>query len=63
MPAYICDDAQKMIQGNFYQKLKDTVCQLKQLEPYTPWLNITKREINELKNGTSCKLVKSRAAK
>ena len=51
-----------MIQGKFYQKLKDVVCQLKQLEPCTPWLNASERKM-ELKIGTGCKLLWSRAQK
>ena len=59
----ICDYAKEMIQGKFHQKLKDDACHLKQLELYTPWSNATKREIKELKKGTSCKLLQSRASK
>ena len=40
-PVCICDTAVAMIQCKFYQKLKDAACQLKQLEPYTPWSNTT----------------------
>ena len=43
-PACICDNAKEIIQGKFHQKLKDAACQLKQLEPYTPWSNAAERE-------------------
>ena len=52
-----------MIQGKFCQKLKDTACHMKQLEPYTPWLNAAEREIKELEKGAVCKLLWSRAPK
>ena len=34
---------------------------LRQMEPFTPWLNAAKREINELKKGSSRKLITSGA--
>ena len=52
-----------MVQGKFYQKLKDAACHLKQLEPYTPWSNAAERKIKELKKGMGCKLLRSRAPK
>ena len=36
LPACIHDYVKEMIQCKFYQQLKDTACQLKQLKPYTP---------------------------
>ena len=61
--ACICDNAKEMIQGKFYQMLKDAACHLKHLEPYTPWSNAAEREIEELKKGGSHKLLQSRAQK
>ena len=43
LPAYKCDNAKEMVQGKFYQKLKEAVCHLRQLEPYTPLSNAAKR--------------------
>ena len=63
MPACICDDAKEMIQGKFYQKLKNAACHLKQLEPYSPWGNAAKKEIKEFKKGASHKFLQSRAPK
>ena len=40
-----------MIHGKFYQKLKDTACHLKQLDPLTPWSNTAEKEIKELEKG------------
>ena len=45
LPACVCDNAKEMVQGKFYQKLKEAACHLKQLEPYTLWSNATKREM------------------
>ena len=42
-PACIYNNVKKIIQGKFYQKLKDAACQLKQLEPSTPWWNAAER--------------------
>ena len=39
----IFDNVEEMVQGKFYQKLKDAACHLKQLEPYTPWSNAAER--------------------
>ena len=62
-PACICNNAKNMIQGKKYKKLKDTACQLKQLEPYTSWSNATEREIKEVKKAAGNKLLRSRAQK
>ena len=43
LPACICISAKEMIQGKFYQKLKDAMCQLKQFKQYTPWSNAEER--------------------
>ena len=59
----ICDNARELVQGKFHQKLKEAVCHLKQLEPYTPWSNSAEREIKELKKGAGHKMLWSRAPK
>ena len=56
----IYDSAKEMIHCKFYQKLKNAACQLKQLEPYTPWSNAAEKEIKELKKGAGCKLLQSK---
>ena len=52
----ICNNAKEMIQVDFYQKLKGTVCHLKQLEPYTLWSNAAQCDVKELKKGSHHKL-------
>ena len=54
----MCDNAKKMVLDEFNRKLKETLCHLKQTEPFTPWLNAAKREIKELKKGFGRKLIK-----
>ena len=63
LPACICNNAKEMVQGKFYQKLKDAACHLKHLVPYTTWSNAAEKEIKELKKRASHKLLKSRAPK
>ena len=63
LSACICEYAKEMIKGKFYQKFKDAACQLKQLEPCTQWPNAAERQIKELKKGTGCKWLWSRAPK
>ena len=63
LPAYICNNFKEMIQGNFEEKLKDAVCHLKQLEPYTAWSDAAERDIKSLRKGASSKLVWSRVPK
>ena len=45
--------AKKMIQGKYFQKLKDAACQMGQLEPYSPSSKTSMRETNEQKKGMS----------
>ena len=58
-PATICDNAKEMVLGEFNRKLMEASCHLKQTAPFTPWLNAAKREKNEMKKGSSKKLIKS----
>ena len=55
--ACICNNAKKMIQGKFYQRIKDVACQFKQLEPYTTLLNAAEGKIKELKKGAIHKVL------
>ena len=58
-PAAICDYAKEMIPGEFNRELKEASCHLKQTEPFNPWLNAAKREMKELKKGSSMKFIKN----
>ena len=57
MPASLCKNANGMIQGRFYQKLKEVACHLKQLEPCTPWSNTTGTLMKELTKDADHKLL------
>ena len=50
-PAVLCDNAKEMVLGKFMRKLKETSSHLRQMEPFKPWSNAAKREINKLKKG------------
>ena len=52
-----------MPRSKLYQKLKDVAWQLKQLKSCAPWSNTVEREIKEVKEGASHKLLWSRAPK
>ena len=62
-PTCICNNARELVQEKFHQKLKEAACHLKQLEPYTPWSNVSEREIKKLKKGGVHKMLQSRAQK
>ena len=61
--AIICDNVKERIFGEFNRILKEASRHLKQMEPFTPWLKATEREIKELKIGSGRKLIKSGAPK
>ena len=52
-----------MVQSKIHQKLKDGVCQLKQLESYSPCSNAAEIELKVHKKGAGHKLLWSRAPK
>ena len=37
--------------GKFHQKARQADCQVKQMEPYSPWQNAAEATIKELKKG------------
>ena len=43
--AIICENAKEIILGEFKRKLKSASCHFRQTEPFTPQLNVAKREI------------------
>ena len=61
LPTCICNDSKEIIQGTFYQKLKDALSHLKQLEPFILWSKAADRKIKELMKEASSKLMQSRA--
>ena len=60
VPPVIKDNsAKEMILGDFNRELKETLCHLRQTEPFTPWSNEAEQEIKELKKGSGRKLTNS----
>ena len=55
----ICDNSKEMVLGEFNRILKEALCHLKQMEPFTPWSNEAKKEMKNLKKGSGRKLIKS----
>ena len=49
--------------GTFKQKAKEVDCQLKPLEPYTPWANAAEFTIRELKHYAGRKMTTTRTPK
>ena len=62
-PTAIYRNVKEMFHGEFNRKLKEALCHLKQMEPFTPWSNAAKRKIKKLTEGSSRKLIKSGAPK
>ena len=58
-PAMLCENAKEIVLGEFNKKLKEALCHLKQIEPFTQWSNAAEQEIKELKKGSGRKLIKS----
>ena len=57
--ACIVDGAKEQTQGAFHRKLREAACQLKQIEPHSPWQNAAEGAIRELKRGAARKMSKS----
>ena len=47
----IMDRALEQLKGKFCKKCYEVDSRIKQLEPYTPWLNAAESAIHELKHG------------
>ena len=57
--ACIVDGAKEQVQGAFHRKLREAACQLKQIEPHSPWQNAAEGAIRELKRGAARKMSKT----
>jgi hypothetical protein len=53
------DGELEQVLGDFKQKCRDAEYQLKEAKPYTPWSNTAEDMIQELKKGTTCKMLDS----
>ena len=59
----IMDSAREQVMVNFRKKAKEVDCQLKPLEPYTPWANATESAIRELKRAVGRKMIATKTPK
>ena len=59
----IMDGALEQLKGKFHKKCREVDSCVKQLKPYTPWLNAAKSAIRELKRGFGWQMVWSGAPK
>ncbi len=58
----LMDGSKEQTLGKFYQKLVGTHCQLEQTELYSPWQNVTERDIKELKKSSGHKMLATGAS-
>jgi hypothetical protein len=62
-PEMILDGSKEQVKGGFKHKLKEVNCHLRVTEPYSPWKQAAEGCIRELKQGVSCKMIKTGAPK
>jgi hypothetical protein len=62
-PEMILDGSKEQVKGAFRRKLKEVNCHLHVTEPYSPWQQAAEGCIRELKQGVSCKMIKTGAPK
>ena len=53
----IVDGSKEQMQGEFRQKARQADCQLRAVEPHSPWSNAAEAAIRELKRGAGRKMV------
>jgi hypothetical protein len=59
----VMDGAKAQIQGDFWRKLREAGCHIKQTEPHTPKSNAAEGSTRELKRGVGREMVRSGAPK
>ena len=60
-PTMVVDRSKEQTQGKFRHKARQVDCHLRAIEPHSPWSNVAKSAIRELKRGVGRKMVKSGA--
>jgi hypothetical protein len=60
-PEMILDGSKEQVEGVFRHKLKEVNCHMRMTEPYSPWQHAAKGCIHELKQGVSCKMIRTGA--
>ena len=59
----IMDGAREQVMGEFHRKARQADCQVKQMEPYSPWQNAAEATIKELKKRTGRKMIRTSSLK
>jgi hypothetical protein len=62
-PEMILDGSKEQVEGFFRCKLKEVSSHMQVTEPYSPWQQAAKGCICELKQGVSCKMIRTGAPK
>ena len=59
----IMDGARGQVMGEFSRNARQADCQVKQMEPYSPWQNAAEAMIKELEKGTGRKMIRTGSPK
>ena len=62
-PVMVTDGSKEQVKGQFKRKLALADCHLRQIEPYSPWMNAAEGSIRELKRGAGIKMEKAGSPK
>ncbi len=62
-PTMILDGSREQTLGNFKRKLREADCHARQTKPYSPWQQAAEGCIQKLKQGVSCKMMKTGSPK
>ena len=63
LPRIIMDGSKEQTMGTFQKKVKEMGTHVMQTEPYSPWQNVAKLTIHELKKGAGCKAAQAKSPK
>jgi hypothetical protein len=58
-PTMVLDGLKEQTKGDFMRKLRESDCHARQTELYSPWQQAAEGCIHELKQGVSCKMIKT----
>jgi hypothetical protein len=59
----VLDGSNEKTKGDFRCKLREADCHLRQMEPYSPWMQAAEGSIRELKRGISRKMIRTGSPK
>jgi hypothetical protein len=61
-PTMVTNDSKEQTKGEFGCKLKEADCHPRVTKPYSPWQQAAEGCIRESKQGSSCKMIKTRSS-